>query len=111
MDFRIPQIKQLLFNKLSDYQLFKEFARLPARISWVTRDVLLKCSKIAPVHNYAPRQEDVLGEWRYCDQFHTPTAFSRGKNPSAHRIGGWSTPHLCVIPKGNGKYSRLLAFV
>jgi len=67
--------------------------------------------KGVPVHNYAPRQEDVLGEWRYCDQFHTPTAFSRGKNPSAHRIGGWSTPHLCVIPKGNGKYSRLLAFV
>jgi hypothetical protein len=51
-----------------------------------------KKGKVAPVLNYAPRNEDVLGEWKYSSmhstsalkgsvQLHAPAALPSGKEP------------------------------
>jgi hypothetical protein len=61
--------------------------------------------KVVPVLNWVPRQEGILGEWRYSSkcsltsayevngQLHAPVALLPGKKILAtHCIGGWVGP-------------------
>jgi hypothetical protein len=66
--------------------------------------------KIVPLHNQAPRNEDVLEEWRYSSTHSLTSALDGGewsasrpgrftpteRKPCTHWIGGWVGPRACL---------------
>jgi hypothetical protein len=83
------------------------------RLSYHALIYLSRCKgKVVPVLNYAPRHEDVLGEWRYNSTHSLTSAVDgdewsasrlihltpRERTPSIHEIGGWVFLHESLSP-------------
>jgi hypothetical protein len=82
---------------------------LSIRLTYIRGCKVKDKGKVVPVHNKAPRQEDVLGEWRYSSthswprhymevsgQVHGPAALPPGNAPGTHWIGGWVGPRAIL---------------